>query len=191
MIELPVRARLVLASGSPRRADLLSRMGLDFDIRPADIDESMRSGEDPVEYVLRLSIEKANAVDRRPGEIVLAADTTVELDGEILGKPVDDHDAARMLALLAGRTHRVHSGVTVISAELTTIVVTTAVTFALLTSATIGRYIATGEPYGKAGAYAIQGVGAALVESIDGSVTNVVGLPLAETLAMLQGTTIA
>ena len=106
--------RLVLASGSPRRAELLRSVGLEFDVRPADIDESVRPGESPTAYVARLSVEKAAAVDAAgPATIVVAADTTVEVDGEILGKPVDDDDARRMLRLLSGRTHLVHTGVTV------------------------------------------------------------------------------
>ncbi len=186
LIDLPDGARLALASSSPRRADLLSRVGLEFDVRPADIDEAIRSAESPVAYVERLSIEKAAAVGPRPDEIVLAADTTVEFDGRIIGKPVDDVDAERILRLLAGRTHRVHTGVTVVGAEPVTIIVTTAVTFGALTEPMIARYIASGEPRGKAGAYAIQGAGGALVAQIDGSVSNVIGLPLAETLALIR-----
>jgi len=202
VIELPPGRRIVLASSSPRRAALLRSVGLDFEVRPADIDESPRPHETPVDYVRRLSVDKAAAVARRlagpdeatgaeaPGarEVVLvAADTTVEVDGTILGKPADDADAAHILRSLSGRVHHVHTGVTVAMPGRTqTIAVSTAVTFVDLDDAMIGAYVATGEPHGKAGAYALQGAGGALVARIDGSVTNVIGLPLAETLAVLR-----
>lgn len=191
MIDLPAGTRLVLASASPRRADLLRSVGLDFEVRPADIDETPRAGEDAIEYVCRLSIEKARAIacdvaSHDAGEIILAADTTVELGGRILGKPADDREAADMLRSLSGRTHRVHSGVTVVRGSLTnTISSTTAVTFAATTDEMIARYVATREPRDKAGGYAIQGLGAALVIRVEGSLTNVIGLPLAETIALL------
>lgn len=200
MIRLPAGTRLVLASASPRRAALLASVGLRFEIRPADIDERARPGESPTDYVRRLSVEKAGAVgarDRVDGEgpvstamapeLVLAADTTVELGGSILGKPADDGDAARMLRSMSGRTHHVHTGVAVAAPTRTrTIVVSTAVTFAPFDEPMIEAYLATGEPRGKAGAYALQGAGGALVERVDGSVSNVIGLPLAETLALLR-----
>ena len=179
--------RLLLASSSPRRSELLRTAGLEFDVRPADIDESVQDGESPTSYVHRLSVEKAAAVDAAPGAIVVAADTTVEVDGEILGKPIDDTDARRMLRRLSGRTHRVHTGVTVrAGGRAETRVVTTDVTFAQLTAATIDWYVGTGESTDKAGSYALQGAGAALVSRIDGSVSNVIGLPLVETLDMLR-----
>jgi septum formation protein len=181
-----------LASSSPRRSELLRQVDFDFEIRPADIDESVRTGESPIDYVRRLSIEKAATVARR-GEIVVAADTTVEVDGEILAKPLDDGDARRMLRLLSGRTHRVHTGVTVMTlgsaslpASTRTYVADTAVTFVDLDDSTLDWYVGTGEPRGKAGAYAIQGAGAAFVERLEGSVTNVIGLPLAETLGIIR-----
>lgn len=184
--------RLVLASASPRRSELLRSAGLTFDVVPADIDEIVRPGETPTTYVARLSEEKATAVaGRLRGDaIVLAADTTVDVDGHILEKPVDDDDARRMLRLLSGRTHQVHTGVTVAwfpepGSRGTTIVVETAVTFSELSEAAIDWYLSTGEHVGKAGAYGIQGVAGAFVERLDGSVTNVIGLPLAETLAQL------
>ena len=186
MIDLPDGLRLVLASSSPRRADLLSSVGLQFDVRPAEIDEAHRRSELPIVYVKRLSIEKADAIERGPNEIVIAADTTVEIDGRVLGKPRNDDEATEMLSLLSGRTHRVHTGVTVVASDPYTIVVTTVVTFTTLTGGMIARYVATGEPSGKAGGYAIQGAGAALVTRIDGSVSNVIGLPLAETLALIR-----
>jgi septum formation protein len=190
--------RLILASGSPRRRELLAGAGLVFDVRPAAIDESPQPFELPIEYVRRLSIEKA-AASIGGGEIVIAADTTVEVDAAILEKPIDSADAARMLRLLSGRTHHTHTGVTVAgpsgpagsnnsstSSTSSTIVVTTAVTFVELSDEMIDWYLATGEANDKAGAYGIQGAAAAFVERIDGSVTNVIGLPLAETLALLR-----
>lgn len=195
MITIPSGRALVLASGSPRRRELLKTAGLTFAVRAADIDETPLVAEAPTNYVRRLSIEKAAASLESPlagrGDIVLAADTTVEVDGQILEKPLDDDDARRMLRSLAGRSHHVHTGVTVSIAQhgarrSTTIVVSTEVLFAELTDDTIDWYIATGEAGDKAGAYGIQGAAAAFVERVDGSVSNVIGLPLAETLAVLR-----
>ncbi len=185
--------RLVLASASPRRSELLGSVGLQFDIVPADIDESTLPGEAPSDYVSRLSNEKARIVAGRVGggSIVIAADTTVDVDGRILEKPMDDPDARGMLRLLSGRTHLVHTGVTVSwfpetrAGGTTTCVVETAVRFVELTDRAIDWYIATGEHAGKAGAYGIQGAAGAFVDRVAGSVTNVIGLPLAETLALL------
>jgi septum formation protein len=195
LIELPDGARLVLASASPRRSELLGSVGLDFDVVPADIDESVHPGETPSEYVSRLSAEKAGVVAARVGGdvMVIAADTTVDVDGQILEKPVDERDAGRMLRLLSGRTHLVHTGVTVswfpeTRAGGITIVVETAVRFVELSDRAIDWYLSTGEHAGKAGAYGIQGAAGAFVERIDGSVSNVIGLPLAETLALLAAT---
>lgn len=189
MIELPDGVRLVLASASPRRSELLRSVGLEFEVIPADIDESVLPGEIPTAYVARLSAEKAAAVARRVGSdvIVVAADTTVDIDGLILEKPVDAGDARRMLGLLSGRTHLVHTAVTVLPGS--TVVVETAVEFVELTPETMDWYVATGEPFDKAGGYAIQGAGGALVRRLDGSVTNVIGLPLAETLALISEAT--
>jgi septum formation protein len=194
MIEIPAGFRLVLASASPRRSELLRSVGLEFDVLPADIDESARPGESPTDYVARLSGEKAAVVADRIGEdaIVVAADTTVDVDGQILEKPSDAADALRMLALLSGRTHLVHTGVTVLrscgvgSGRTGSVVVETAVEFVELTPEIIEWYVGTGEPFGKAGAYAIQDAGGALVRRLDGSVTNVIGLPLAETLDLVR-----
>ncbi|MGZ0191256.1 MAG: Maf family protein [Acidimicrobiales bacterium] len=193
-------APLVLASGSPRRRELLSGAGLRFSVRPADIDETPLAGEAPGNYVRRLSIEKAAASMgsplASPAEIVLAADTTVDVKGEILEKPLDADDAYRMLRMLSGRTHLVHTGVTV-SVPITgarrssTIVVATEVTFGDLEDAAIDWYLETGEAMDKAGAYGIQGAAGAFVEKINGSVTNVIGLPLAETLTLLRDATSA
>ncbi len=187
MIELPPDVRVVLASASPRRADLLRLAGLDIEVRPSDVDEALRRGEAPDDYVRRLAREKGAAVATRPHEVVIAADTTVELDGRVLAKPGDAGEAREMLGALSGRRHRVHTGVTVaVSTDASTEVVTTSVEFVALDAATIEWYVASGEPFGKAGAYAIQGAGGALVARVEGSVTNVIGLPLAETLAMLR-----
>ncbi len=181
--------RVVLASGSPRRRELLSTLGLTFVVDAADIDETEFVAEDPTLYVVRLARTKAAHVAARHehGTIVIAADTTVELDGSILGKPTDPVHAGSMLAALSGRTHRVHTGMAVMVAgavgEPWVNLSTTDVTFRSLDDATIERYLATGEPMDKAGAYAIQGVGGALVSRISGNVQNVIGLPLADLLA--------
>ncbi len=195
MIVLPANRSLVLASGSPRRRQLLKGAGLDFAVRAADIDETPLLDEAPTAYVRRLSIEKAAASAASPlastADVIIAADTTVEVNGLILEKPLDDDDAYGMLRRLSGRSHQVHTGVTVSVARdgarrSSTILVTTEVTFVPLTDEMIDWYLATGEANDKAGAYGIQGAAAAFVESVDGSVTNVVGLPLAETLATLR-----
>jgi septum formation protein len=176
--------KLRLASGSPRRRELLEQLGLELEIAPADIDETALAGESPIEYVGRLALAKAAVV---AGELVLAADTTVELDGEILAKPLDAADAARMLRALSGREHQVHTGVALRHAGRTELaVVSTDVTFAALDEATIAWYVATGEPLDKAGAYAIQGAGAVLVAGVRGSVSNVVGLPLATVVELAR-----
>jgi septum formation protein len=180
--------RLVLASGSPRRHELLTSIGLSFTVEAADIDESVSPGEEPKPYVLRLARAKALhvAATQADGTIVIGADTTVEVDGAILAKPADADDAAAMLRTLSGRTHHVHTGMAVAVAgedDPWAHVTTTTVTFAALDHATVAWYVATGEPFGKAGAYAIQGVGGALVASVDGNVQNVVGLPLADLVA--------
>ncbi len=169
---------LVLASASPRRRELLERLGLRFMVRAADIDETPLPGEAPDAYVLRLAREKARAAGR-PGELVLAADTTVVCDGEILGKPLDDADAERMLRLLAGREHEVFTGVAVLSSgRIASGIARTAVRMAALTSEEIAWYVATGEPRDKAGAYAIQELGSLFVEGVSGNSSNVIGLPI-------------
>ena len=175
--------RVVLASASPRRSELLAQIGMSFEVRPTDIDETEHPGEDPVSYVRRLAIEKALAAvvggDTGENVVVIAADTTVDLDGMILAKPVDDADALRMLGLLAGRTHQVHTGVAIcyqgrVAAEVNT----SLVTMKASDDQWLRWYVATGEPHGKAGAYGIQGAAAVFVDSVQGSVTNVIGLPL-------------
>jgi len=180
--------RLVLASQSPRRRELLAGLGLALDVRPANTDEAVRSGERPRDYVLRVAREKARAVG---GEVVLAADTAVVAGGEILGKPRDAGDAGRMLRALSGARHQVLTAVCVRRnapgpARERDVVVSTEVRFRPLTDRDIAWYVATGEPLDKAGAYALQGLGGALVEGVEGSVSGVVGLPLAESLALLS-----
>ncbi len=148
-------------------------------MRAADIDESVRPGEEPVPYVRRLAEEKSRTIDAGADALVIAADTTVDLGGEILGKPTDESDARRMLRALSARTHRVHTGLAVrIGDDVRSDVVTTLVTFTPLTPASIDWYVATGEPLDKAGAYAVQGSGGVFVQRIRGSVSNVIGLPL-------------
>jgi septum formation protein len=182
--------RLVLASASPRRADLLRQAGYVFEVRAAHADETVLPGEDAVSLALRLARVKSCAGTLgSPDEVLLGADTVVQApDGEPLGKPADDADAARMLALLAGRTHRVVTGVCCRRAERMEIAASvTYVTFTTIGAAEIAGYVATGEPFGKAGAYAIQGRAARWASRIVGEYTNIVGLPLSLTAAMLEG----
>lgn len=174
--------RLVLASASPRRRELLASLGLDFEVRPVDLDETPLAGEPAEAYVARLAREKATAA-LRPGELVVAADTTVVLDGELLAKPADPAEARAMLRRLAGREHTVHTGVELAAngpagIRRAAAVATSRVEIAPLDDATIAWYVATGEPLDKAGSYAIQDLGALFVETIDGNYTNIVGLPL-------------
>jgi septum formation protein len=186
-----VSGTLLLASASPRRRELLQRVGLLLEIRPAEVDERPLDGEDPAAYVRRIARAKAAATLRRADEWVLAADTTVTLDGQILGKADSPEEAAKMLRWLAGRAHEVitafilvgeRDGQPVIREGL----VGTEVQFVELDAGTLADYVASGEWRGKAGAYAVQGIGAALVSAVRGSVTNVIGLPLAEVLAALR-----
>jgi septum formation protein len=196
---------LVLASASPRRSELLTQAGYRFRVHPAHISEDPLPGEDPIAYVTRLAREKAEAVyleltreltasdsqelsrDSESGLAVLGADTTVTLDNMILGKPADAADAARMLRLLSGRTHRVMTGVAVVTAESVEVAAeVTAVRFLTLSDAEIADYVASGEPMDKAGAYAIQGHAARWIPRIEGCYFNVVGLPLALVSAMLE-----
>lgn len=177
---------LVLASGSPRRRDMLTRFGVGFVVRPVDIDETPRPGEEAPVYVARLAREKAEAAVR-PGEIVLAADTIVTLDGALLGKPRDDTDAARMLAALSGRSHQVLTGVAILAgAHRVEHVERTDVRFGALDAEEIDAYVDTREPHDKAGGYGIQGRGALFVEAIEGNYDNVAGLPLAAVYRMLR-----
>ena len=187
---------LVLASSSPRRRELLTQAGYEFEVRPAHIDEEPRAGEDPTAYVVRLAREKAEAVYRELASaaetsdgkslVVLGADTTVTVDGGILAKPVDAADAARMLRLLSGRSHRVITGVALATAAGTEAAAeVTAVRFLSLSNEEIEAYVAGGEPMDKAGAYAIQGGAARWIPRIEGCYFNVMGLPLALVSQML------
>ena len=174
--------RLVLASASPRRRELLADLGLAFEVRPADIDESVQPGEPGTAYVERLAREKALAV-AATDEVVLAADTTVQLDGDLLGKPIDADDARSLMRRLSDSTHHVHTGVAAVvlgegEPHIVSTVVTTAVTFAPVPDEWIDWYIDTGEPFDKAGGYGMQGAAAIFVHRIDGSPSNVIGLPL-------------
>jgi nucleoside triphosphate pyrophosphatase len=180
---------LILASASPRRAKLLRAAGIVFEVVPARVDERAREGEAPPAYVERIATEKAHAVSRdHPGAAVLAADTTVVIDGLILGKPTHDNDARAMLRRLSGRTHEVLTGVALIANGRTeTAVETTHVHFAPMSDADVEWYVASGEPRGKAGAYAIQGLASRFVDRIEGSYSNVVGLPVALVWRLLQG----
>jgi septum formation protein len=186
---------LVLASASPRRSELLTQAGYSFAVRPADIPEQRRANENPIAFALRLAREKADAVfaaiesQAEPkSPIVLGADTIVVApDGSILGKPSDAEDAARMLRLLSGATHQVVTGVCVRSATRTEVAAElTWVTMHTLSANEIAAYVATGEPFGKAGAYAIQGYAARWIPRIHGCYFNVVGLPLALVACMLE-----
>ena len=191
---------LVLASASPRRRELLAQVGYRFEVYPAHIPEDPLPGEDPVVYVTRLARQKAEAVfsdltaaHPKPEEnaqsplVVLGADTTVTLDNAILGKPEDAADAAHILRLLSGRTHRVITGVALVTAKRTEVAAeVTAVRFLTLSDGDIAEYIATGEPMDKAGAYGIQGNAARWIPRIEGCYFNVMGLPLALVCSLLE-----
>ncbi|MGA2571010.1 MAG: Maf family protein [Terracidiphilus sp.] len=199
---------LVLASASPRRRELLAQAGYRFEIHPAHIPEDPLPGEDPAQYVTRLAREKAEAVYReivanrdpvlangscdRYSLAVLGADTTVTLDNTILGKPADAADAVRMLRLLSGRSHRVITGVALVTAEGVQVAAeTTAVWFVTLSGAEIAEYVASGEPMDKAGAYAIQGRAARWIPRIEGCYFNVVGLPVSLVSTLLKASSAA
>lgn len=178
---------LILASASRRRRDLLAALGARFEVRPADIDEVRGPGEAPDAMVLRLAAAKITAVAAPEGAIVLGADTAVVLDDEVYGKPTGEREALAMLARLSGRTHLVYSGVAVYAGgRLTTALSRTEVRFREIAPAEARRYWRTGEPAGKAGAYAIQGFGGLFVASIMGSYSGVVGLPVFETAGLLR-----
>ena len=177
--------RLLLASSSPRRRELLSLLVADFESSAPDIDERPRTLERPAEYVARLASEKATtgATDQW---VSLGSDTTVAMGHELLGKPRDSQDAAAMLRALSGNTHEVHTAVAVVyGSNIETVTCTTSVSFTELSEAAIHRYLLTDEPWDKAGAYAIQGYAGAFVSQIKGSYSAVVGLPLCETRALL------
>ncbi len=171
---------LVLASSSPRRAELLRAAGLPFVIRAAPVDETRHLDEAPDVYVRRLALAKACAVAAEPHELVLGADTVVVAGATCLGKPADAADARAMLRLLAGRAHQVLTGIALVrsGAPVSVDVTTTSVTFAPMTDAEVAWYVGTSEPYDKAGGYAVQGLASRFVSAIDGSYANVVGLPV-------------
>lgn len=178
---------MVLASGSPRRLELLRRLGVEPTVRPADIDETPRPGEAPADLVVRLATAKARDVDAGSGDLVVAADTVVTLGTRVLGKPRDRDDAQRMIGELSGRDHHVLTGVAVrLGAAMFADVATTRVSVRALDPREIAWYVGTGEPDDKAGAYGLQGAGAVLVDRIDGSDTNVIGLPLALTVTLAR-----
>jgi septum formation protein len=185
---------LILASASPRRREILGQLGVAFRVEPSGIDETLLPGETPGVHVRRLAAEKAVEVAHRwSGDrarpLVLAADTIVLIEGEVLGKPRDDVDAVRMLGLLAGRTHEVITALAVREIDggyADDLALTTAVEFRELDAPTLQAYVASGEGRDKAGSYAIQGLGAGLVRAINGSYTNVVGMPAVETLQALM-----
>ena len=183
--------KLILASRSPRRAEILRAAGWPFEAVAADVDESIVAGEDAISYVKRLALNKAKTVaDNLSEGLVLGADTTVVVDGELLGQPLDDNDARRMLGQLSGKWHEVLTGVALIrvGAAPQTLIdhETTRVRFAEMSAPEIDRYVSTGEPRGKAGAYGIQGRAALFVEEIAGDYFNIVGLPVRLVYEMIQ-----
>ena len=179
--------RVILASASPRRRELLSLLLEEFDCCSADIDETPIADELPEDYVLRMAVEKASAVKNERG-VIIGSDTVVVLSGNILQKPASVEDARGMLSALSGQTHQVMTAVAImIDAELITIISTTEVTFTTLEMPLIEAYLATDEPWDKAGAYGIQGIAGSFVRRINGSYSSVVGLPLCETRELLEG----
>jgi len=187
---LQTTGRVILASASPRRIELLQQLGLRFEIVTSGVDEDFRGGESPREHVLRLAGAKAGAVSRlHPDAWVLGADTIVVIDGEILGKPGSPAEAVAMMRKLSGREHRVFTGFSVLSAErgaAASEAVESSVIFRKLGEDEAAWYAATEEPYDKAGAYAVQGLGAFFIREIRGSYTNVMGLPLCEVVDVMK-----
>jgi septum formation protein len=182
---------LILASSSPRRRELLTSIGVDFDVVPSDISEEIIPGERPIEHVKRLSRSKALHVGLKyPTKWILGADTIVVIDGAILGKPSHRAEAAEMLSRLSGRRHEVFTGYSIINLAVPGSerlqCIRSVVTIRRMTDPEIAAYIRTGEPMDKAGSYAIQGIGSAIVKRVQGSYTNVVGLPLCEVAKDLQ-----
>ncbi len=192
IIETMNSRKLVLASTSPRRRKLMAEAGLEFDVvAPRYADEENTAADEPARLVERHAAAKARSVaGDHPGALVVGADTIVVVDGTILGKPADEADAERMLATIAGRDHLVYTGVAVIDVDTGTAEIdheVTKVTVRPLTADEIARYVVTGEPLDKAGAYAIQGIGCFIVERIDGDYFNVVGLPMGLLARLLRG----
>ncbi|MGJ0483396.1 MAG: Maf family protein [Methylomicrobium sp.] len=183
-----MKARIILASASPRRRELLDQIGIAYDIRPVHIDESPQPNEAPEDYVRRIAAEKSASCYAQAAHVglpVLAADTAVVLNGQIMGKPKDKQDAVMMLRRLSGQTHQVYSAVSLRGQMHGEALSVTDVTFRTLTEREIETYWATSEPADKAGSYAIQGLGSVFVQSIRGSFSGVVGLPLFETAELL------
>jgi septum formation protein len=180
--------RLILASASPRRAELLQSAGIEFDVVPVDVDERFYPAEKPEQAVARLAEMKAvAAAAKRPDAVVLGADTTVVIRGQPLAKPVDAEDAARMLRLLSGRTHEVLTGICLCHRGRRLVhVEPTRVRMALMSESEIAWYVSTSEPYDKAGGYAVQGLASRFIEGIDGSYSNVVGLPISNVYQLLK-----
>jgi septum formation protein len=180
--------RLTLASGSPRRAELLRAAGIAFDVLPVEVDERFYPDEQPERSVARVAEAKARAgAARRPDQIVLAADTTVVVDQQTLGKPVDGDDAARMLRMLSGKTHEVLTGICLCHQGRHLVhVEPTRVRMAAMDEAEIAWYVSTGEAHDKAGAYAVQGLASRFIQKIDGSYSNVVGLPISNVYQLLK-----
>jgi septum formation protein len=180
-------AKLHLASSSPRRREILASLGLRFSWAATDTDESPHAGEAAESLVVRLAVAKANAARTMPGSVIVGADTEVVVDSEVLGKPADADNAVRMLLQLSGRSHRVLSGVAVRSGDrVQTALSSTIIRFRVIPPAEARAYCATGEYAGKAGAYAIQGLGGVFALSLDGSYSGVVGLPVFETSELLK-----
>jgi septum formation protein len=185
---------LILASASPRRAEILRNAGFDLEVRPAHVDESLRQDESAADYVCRLAEEKVRAIALQlrgqaipEPSVIIGADTAVVADGEILGKPEGDEDARRMLHILSGKTHEVFTGLALMSSQQIYVSFEmTRVTFARMSDDEIEEYISTGEPFDKAGGYGIQGRGGKFIPRIDGCYFNIMGLPLARLYAMLR-----
>jgi septum formation protein len=189
----PRFAAVILASASPRRRELLERAAVDFEVRPANVSERREPGEPPALFARRLALAKARAVARtagaRPPRLVLGADTIVVIDAEVLGKPTDAEHAVALLSRLLGRTHRVITAVALVESatqDARDAVVESTVRMRPASAEEVRAYVATGEPLDKAGAYAVQGLGRRFVEKIEGSESNVIGLPLEETLGLLS-----
>jgi septum formation protein len=186
--EVSAGLRVILASQSPRRRELLTLIGIDHEVRPADVDEEVWPDEQPVPHCERLARTKAAALSAaHPEALVIGSDTIVVIDGSILGKPTSHADAERMLARLAGRTHTVFTAIAVAHEGRTlSAVESVSVTFRPLDAAQIAAYVATGEPMDKAGAYGIQGFGATIVERIEGDYFSVMGLPLGRLIELVR-----
>jgi len=179
-------SQLILASASPRRRELLASAGYRISVQPQDVDETVIGNEKPLDYARRVATKKAEACQKEPTQVVLAADTVVALENEILGKPENDDHAFRILSALSGRKHWVHTAVVVLGEKQLVDIVTTQVEFRTLTETDIRRYIETGDGRDKAGSYGIQSKGGWLVDKVTGCYTNVVGLPLPRTIELLN-----